>query len=408
MSEFTVGTDADLVQMVADLRVGGTRERPFRHQAILLLWALGRVARREPRLTHWSAAQAELRDLMRRFGHPDNRPTPEYPFVALAQTPLWDLAGVTSPPPSAHGSRPLTWLNAHDPLGGLPIGLHRRLLRDIDARDVVVTALVNRFFPGQPMDELLAAVHLAPTPGAAPGARLDWTWDELVLACDLLPANGWHELPVTDQRVLELSSLLRLLPIHPVEKRGPRFRSPDSVRRKMVDIATQHPDSRRRRTNGNKLDKEVLDAFLSQPEEMHLLAVEIRSGARSGEFEGLPETDGYTAAEGRLLERRHVVRERDPRLREKKIRKAVTQYGCVECEACGFDFARVYGDRGVGYAECHHAVPLHASGETRTRLQDLVLLCANCHRMIHRRTPWLTPDELRAMITTTAVTAPRC
>jgi 5-methylcytosine-specific restriction protein A len=94
---------------------------------------------------------------------------------------------------------------------------------------VVVTALVDRFFGGEPTDELLAAVHLTP---AKPGARLDWTWDELVLACDLLPVNGWHELPVTDQHVLDLSRLLRLLPIHPVEKRGPRFRSPDSVRRK--------------------------------------------------------------------------------------------------------------------------------------------------------------------------------
>lgn len=396
MSELTVGQDADLVRMVADLRVSGPPNRPFRHQAILLLWALGRVARREPRLVPWSAAQPELRDLMRQFGRPENQATPEYPFVALAQTDWWELPDAPTPVPPAHGSPPRAWLNRHDPHGGLPRVLHRRLLTDSSARDVVVAALLNRFFEG-PTEDLLNAVHLAPA--TRPGARLDWTWDELVLACDLLPANGWHELPVTDSRVLELSSLLQLLPIHPVEKRGPRFRSPDSVRRKMTDIATQRRGSGRKQTNGNKLDKEVLEAFESRPDEMHLLAAELRAGAEAGEFDGLPEIDDYTAEEGRLLERRHVIRERNTRLRNKKIKVAMERHGCVACEVCGFDFAQVYGERGAGYAECHHAVPLHVSGKTRTRLEDLVLLCANCHRMVHRRVPWLTPDELRGLIT---------
>lgn len=70
----------------------------------------------------------------------------------------------------------------------------------------------------------------------------------------------------------------------------------------------------------------------------------------------------------------------------------------MACEGCGFDFGKVYGDRGAGYIECHHAVPLHASGETTTRLKDLVLLCSNYHRMIHRASLWLTPDELRDLV----------
>ncbi|WP_279635939.1 HNH endonuclease [Kitasatospora cheerisanensis] len=45
--------------------------------------------------------------------------------------------------------------------------------------------------------------------------------------------------------------------------------------------------------------------------------------------------------------------------------------------------------------ECHHVVPLHVAGEGRTGLADLALICANCHRMIHRRAPWPTPQELR-------------
>jgi 5-methylcytosine-specific restriction enzyme A len=39
-----------------------------------------------------------------------------------------------------------------------------------------------------------------------------------------------------------------------------------------------------------------------------------------------------------------------------------------------------------------------AAGERRNRIDDLALICANCHRMIHRVAPWLSPDELRAAL----------
>lgn len=400
MSETTVGTD-DLVAMVAELRPGGPPERPRRHQAIVLLWAIGRTRRREPRLVPWREAQGVLKDLMARFGRPEDQPTPAYPFVALTRTRWWDLVGTRATPPAAHSSEPEAWLNKFTPRGGLAMGVHFRVTEDDAERERVVRALLDRFFAGESTDELLAAVGLGPAAGAKPDTRPPkWAWDELVLACDLLARSGWHELSDTDPQVIELSTLLRSLPIHPADRRGPTFRSPGSVRRKMADIATRHPDTNRRPTNGGKLDEEVLAAFLKNPEEMHLAAEALRTGARSGEFDALPpfapDEDG--AAEGRLLERRHYVRERDPKLRAAKIDQVIALHGCVACEICGFDFERTYGSRGVRYAECHHVVPLHASGETKTRLADLAVLCANCHRMIHRGTPWLTPAELRALV----------
>jgi len=36
--------------------------------------------------------------------------------------------------------------------------------------------------------------------------------------------------------------------------------------------------------------------------------------------------------------------------------------------------------------------------EARTRLEDLALLCSNCHRMVHYRRPWLTLEELRQLL----------
>jgi 5-methylcytosine-specific restriction protein A len=76
--------------------------------------------------------------------------------------------------------------------------------------------------------------------------------------------------------------------------------------------------------------------------------------------------------------------------------------GRVACETCGFDFEKVYGELGHGFIHVHHKVPLHFSGETKSTLDDLLLVCVNCHQMIHRHSPWKTPEELKAIISATA------
>src|SRR3954469_17806537 len=79
----------------------------------------------------------------------------------------------------------------------------------------------------------------------------------------------------------------------------------------------------------------------------------------------------------------------------KKIESVRARGEDLACRVCGFDYERTYGVRGAGYIECHHAVPLHVTGRRTTRLDDLILICANCHRMIHRGPGWLSPSELR-------------
>jgi 5-methylcytosine-specific restriction protein A len=232
----------------------------------------------------------------------------------------------------------------------------------------------------------------------------DWARDEIILACHIVMSNGWRGLDAQDERVIELSSLLQLLPIHAEADRNDKFRNPNGVARKTFDIATRHPDYRGKPTNGGALDVEVLHEFLARPQQMTEAATLIRQGITTGELQTLAPTDDeefddeYSAPEGRLLMRRHQARERNKGLRKKKISSVLRQGGRLACEACDFDFEEVYGDRGAGYIECHHVVPLHAAGEGRTKLSDLALICANCHRMIHRRAPWPTPTELRATI----------
>ncbi|MFF6862951.1 HNH endonuclease [Streptomyces ardesiacus] len=231
----------------------------------------------------------------------------------------------------------------------------------------------------------------------------DWARDEIILACQLVMTNAWKGLDANDPRVIELSGLLQLMPIHAEADRNEKFRNPNGVARKTFDIATRHPDYQGKPTNGGALDVEVLHEFLARPAEMTEAARLIRQGITAGDLQALPldedeDLDDYSAPEGRLLMSRHRRRERNKGLRKKKIAAVLKQGGTLACEACGFDFEEVYGDRGSGYIECHHVVPLHEAGEGRTKLSDLALICANCHRMIHRQAPWPTPKELRSLV----------
>jgi 5-methylcytosine-specific restriction enzyme A len=105
------------------------------------------------------------------------------------------------------------------------------------------------------------------------------------------------------------------------------------------------------------------------------------------------------APEGRLLTRQHVYRERNRKLVQRKKQQVLRDRGKLECEACGFDFARAYGAHGDGFIECHHTKPVATlRANDRTHLKDLALLCANCHRMIHRGKKWLEIKELLPLI----------
>jgi 5-methylcytosine-specific restriction enzyme A len=227
-----------------------------------------------------------------------------------------------------------------------------------------------------------------------------WTYGEVVLACELVADNEWQYLRRTDPHVLALSELLRGMFPRDAAVRDD-FRSASSVARKTADIATQHPDYAGIPTRGGSHDRRVLQAFLAEEGRMRAEAAAIRQAALAPPIADADSPDldlSVEYDEGRSFERRHIARERDPRAREAKIAAVYAATGAVACEVCAFDFAATYGERGSLFAECHHRDPLSVVGETRTRLEDLALLCSNCHRMIHRYRPWLTVEQLRAIV----------
>jgi hypothetical protein len=101
----------------------------------------------------------------------------------------------------------------------------------------------------------------------------------------------------------------------------------------------------------------------------------------------------YTEGERRLTTHERV--ERSPKVRA----RALAIHGTT-CSICGFSFAEAYGPLGAGFAEVHHLVPLSATTKA-IRVdprKDVAVVCANCHRMLHRRSPPLTLEVLKNML----------
>jgi hypothetical protein len=95
----------------------------------------------------------------------------------------------------------------------------------------------------------------------------------------------------------------------------------------------------------------------------------------------------------------HLRRERSKTLVEKKKAQVLKMRGNLSCEACGFDFEKTYGSVGNEFCEVHHIIPLSESDEPmQTTLNDLAILCSNCHRMIHRTNPVISVNELAQII----------
>lgn len=104
-------------------------------------------------------------------------------------------------------------------------------------------------------------------------------------------------------------------------------------------------------------------------------------------------TPVVNAAEGRRIQYLTSRYERVPANRQAAIRI----HGTV-CQVCGFDFYQHYGELGKNYIEVHHIKPLSSLDEEVIidPYNDLVCLCANCHRMMHRNSGHvMTVEELK-------------
>jgi 5-methylcytosine-specific restriction protein A len=230
-----------------------------------------------------------------------------------------------------------------------------------------------------------------------------WTRDELILALDLYLRNRERLPDSDDAEIVELSQTLNSL-FGDQAKDANLFRNPNGVYMKLANFRAVDPlhtsQGKRGLSRGGYGTEDVWTELSQHPDKLKLIASAIREAAAAGISQQLDDDDDIAEAfEGRLLTRMHLARERNRALIRKKREAVLRETGRLACEACGFDFDATYGAHGTGFIEVHHVSPLHTlKPGSRTRLQDLAVLCANCHRMVHAKPAWLTLLQLKELL----------
>ena len=99
--------------------------------------------------------------------------------------------------------------------------------------------------------------------------------------------------------------------------------------------------------------------------------------------------------EGKIKKVTYKTYDRSSKARQDCINK----FG-YSCEVCGFNFENKYGEIGATYVEVHHLMPIAGVGEEYkvNPIKDLRPVCSNCHRMLHRKRPPLSIEELKRII----------
>ena len=123
--------------------------------------------------------------------------------------------------------------------------------------------------------------------------------------------------------------------------------------------------------------------YLQFGKDVHVVLNGISSipGYKTYQLVPYPATPFQEFSEGGTQEIILELQKRDSALK----RCAIDKYG-LTCQICGFNFEHFYGALGAGYIEMHHIQPLSGNKAPKTtKLQDVTIVCSNCHRVLHRK-----------------------
>ncbi|MFV8343606.1 HNH endonuclease [Flavobacterium sp. XS2P39] len=103
--------------------------------------------------------------------------------------------------------------------------------------------------------------------------------------------------------------------------------------------------------------------------------------------------------EGKIVERIHKSRERNSKVIEIAKQNFKNKYGKLFCHICHFDFEEKYGSLGKDFIEAHHTIPVSKmKTDHKTKPEEIAMLCSNCHKMVHKKRPWLEMENLSNII----------
>ncbi|OGP90342.1 MAG: hypothetical protein A2156_00055 [Deltaproteobacteria bacterium RBG_16_48_10] len=137
--------------------------------------------------------------------------------------------------------------------------------------------------------------------------------------------------------------------------------------------------------------KDLLDDPDAEFREEVILALEIIGEAGEDKLPDLEEDETFQEGGKRMV----VATSRNPQLRS----AAKKRWG-LKCFCCGFDFGQFYGPEAKGLAIVHHLHPFNNAkgGPRKATVEDVRVVCANCHYVIHKKDPPRDVEEIRRMV----------
>lgn len=244
-----------------------------------------------------------------------------------------------------------------------------------------------------------------------------WSRSELLLALDLYLKYQKSLPSEKNEDVLALARTLTAMEFPGKESTTSNglFRSISSILMKLSNFRRLDPihttAGKKGLTKGGKSEPEIWNEFHSKPEALSLITEAIISSIPDLHPNENTWTDSddlsIESEEGAILTKIHRTRERRRSLVKAKHQEYLKTHDTLKCEICHFTPNEKYSDRHESIIEVHHIQPLHTlrPGQ-KTKLSDLALVCANCHRVIHARKHWLTPDETKELLKQTPADRP--
>jgi 5-methylcytosine-specific restriction protein A len=262
--------------------------------------------------------------------------------------------------------------------------------------------LLRKFSGGEETNGFLQSHGFTIVP--RPHKNPPWSRDELILALDLYVRHNPVKISKTHPEVIELSRVLNVLGGRLNRRVDEKYRNANGVYMKLCNFLRFDPEYKGSGLKaGGVLEESVWNEFAHDPRLLAATAKAIRSVIATPptneeiELELVGGDEEFP--EGAILRRARQARERNRNLVKKAKLRAKQTKGGLWCEICGFDFKKIYGALGEDFIECHHTIPVsELQPNAKVKVSDIALVCSNCHRMVHRRRPWLNLSDLKNLL----------
>lgn len=99
-------------------------------------------------------------------------------------------------------------------------------------------------------------------------------------------------------------------------------------------------------------------------------------------------------SEGKFALREHLKLERNISNTKKVKETFLNKHGSFYCEVCGFSYSEKYQENiALDFIEVHALIAPNNKKTSQLSKNDFVLVCSNCHQMLHRYRPFITEKK---------------